>query len=110
MVPPAAVPTLGADDHGMPPAVPVEEEHRCPCMEDIDDLCGAVSERAFQSEEAHHFAMRLCLREHRDSVSEECNAAIASRPGLAEAFFIDIEEGCSDVAPGDGRLHECLFG
>jgi hypothetical protein len=99
---------LGANGHGQQ-HMNVEEEHKCPCHDDVEDLCGEASSAEYAYEDERHFAIRMCLLSHKTEVSEECTSAIADSPSIAEACYEDISETCNDVVPGNGQLHACLM-
>ena len=82
------------------------------CRDDAKTLCTPVNPGEGR--------MIKCLREKRQDIAKpECRAALLrammssadnylmDRP-LAAACVDDVEKHCSDIEPGQGRVHECL--
>jgi len=88
-------------------------ESASPCRDDLARLCPDASARP---------AVRSCLREHADEVSQACRDRIQAarrrppegrRPGAerrprARACQEDVKRLCSDVERGGGAVIACL--
>lgn len=75
------------------------------CRADAASLCPNVTR-------GDHHAMFQCLESHQDKLSEGCKSELADikarEEANKEACKPDVEKFCSGVAPGGGRIMECL--
>lgn len=76
-----------------------------PCAADAEKLCQGVP--------ASRGQMMQCLRAHRNEVSDACKQRIAKMKSalreLRAACHADAQKSCKGVAPGGGRLVQCLM-
>jgi hypothetical protein len=79
------------------------EEAERPCRADVKRLCPGA---------AGGPAVRACLREHEDALSEACRTRMeAGRErgkAMKDACAADVKAHCAGVERGQGRLHRCL--
>lgn len=83
------------------------------CADDISQYCSAV--------EAGHGRIAACLYAHELVVSDSCDIATAEMSDILDTMFAtirvtyeqcgaDIENHCSDISAGGGRVLACLAG
>ncbi len=78
------------------------------CREDMTKFCKDI-----QPGEGR---MLECMKKHEGELSAECKSMMASKKehmkrrmhSAHEACQADVEKFCKDVAPGKGRIMECL--
>jgi hypothetical protein len=75
-----------------------------PCAADVARLCPGAQK--------DHGAIRQCLQEHADQLSQACTAHIDQMKqhlqAAREACQADVAKLCPDVKPGGGRIAACL--
>jgi len=75
-----------------------------PCRADVEKLCPDAAATAG--------GLQACVRSNEAKLSEACKRQLEKVKGrvgpLLPACRYDITLLCSDVAPGDGRIRECI--
>lgn len=79
-----------------------------PCRADVEQFCKDVK--------GGQGRIMECLKENRESVSEDCKSHISEKKEkmkkgmkeIAEACESDREKYCADVKGGKGRIMKCL--
>jgi hypothetical protein len=78
-----------------------------PCEEDAKKLCPDAKPGSG--------AIRKCLEEHRDQLSEACRQRISQSRGRRQGYpprfqgcEADLDKYCKETPPGGGRLLNCL--
>jgi hypothetical protein len=74
------------------------------CADDVARFCTSVKDKPAQ-------AMQ-CLKAHQSDLSADCRSRLqateAQMKEVSKACHNDVQRFCEDVAPGDGRLAQCL--
>ena len=70
-----------------------------PCMDDAQKLCPGVQPGKGR--------IAACLKQHKDQVSQECQAKMAQFREEAEACEADVQKLCPNTRPGPER-HQCM--
>lgn len=72
-----------------------------PCKSDVAKLCSGVT--------PGKGAIRECLKNNKDKVSEECKMKIKGKVAdLREACAAEVKSFCSEIEKGKGRVIKCL--
>ena len=100
------------------------EEHPCMHMVPADDAESAEEEACardtltlceeYLSTDADDvgaaFQQQLCLMRHGDELSNNCRSFMAAQDdSLVSMCHKEIDKHCSDVSPGNHRVHNCLW-
>ena len=70
-----------------------------PCMDDAKKLCPGV--------QPGQGRIAQCLKQHKDQLSQECQARVAQFREEAEACEADVQKLCPNTKPGPER-HQCM--
>jgi Cysteine rich repeat len=74
------------------------------CAEDMAKFCKNIKGKPAQAME--------CLKEHQSELSTGCQSRLqameAQMKEVSDACQSDVQRFCKDVAPGGGRLAQCL--
>jgi len=92
---------------GAAPAMQGQHPPSCMCKIDVVDVCDADPTTAF-STPGLVYENRMCLKDNDSQVSQKCRDAINAFPSVVEQCYWEIKSFCSEVTPGDNRIHECL--
>lgn len=52
--------------------------------------------------------MRACVKEHFAELSEPCKQTLLSSVAVVKACKADVQQTCSGVQPGGGRIQACM--
>ncbi|HWO99255.1 MAG TPA: cysteine rich repeat-containing protein [Methylococcus sp.] len=79
-------------------------ERNLPCSEDIAKFCPGLG--------LGEGKIQRCLEEHKEELSADCRprfeAALSRSHEIRHACAADVAKFCREVAPGKGRLAQCL--
>jgi hypothetical protein len=79
-------------------------ERNLPCSEDIAKFCPGLK--------LGEGKIQRCLQEHKEELSTDCRlrfeATLSRSHEIQQACAADVTKFCREVAPGRGRLAQCL--
>jgi len=82
-----------------------QQEHFC--ADALKTICG-TTEAPYDLKTI--FAARMCLWDNKEQLDSGCyNFLTNCAPSLVEPCFDSIRTKCSNIVPGDSRIHECLM-
>lgn len=85
-------------------AVSLADKEVGPCRKDFETLCPGVK--------PGHGAIKDCLKDKQDKISQECKDKLAQKKEkakeLKEVCAKDVEAFCKEVKKGKGRIIKCL--
>ena len=74
------------------------------CADDAAKFCTSVKGKPAQ--------VMQCLKAHQSALSADCQSRLqameAQRKEVSKACHNDVQRFCEDVAPGEGRIAQCL--